>query len=101
MSHTLSLIAREDRRARQRCPGIHRYREIGRARPPGAAGQSAPWLAHAPRLGVEITTAEQESSSPLAAGERHGAARALLDALEPGLGANSALVAQVRRDCRD
>ena len=101
MTHTLSLIARDaSQKLSQRViPVIHRYREAGEPAPPGAGLIIGAWLAHLRGSHVEISDPRGGELITLAAGERHGAARSILDALEPGLGANSALVAQVAATC--
>ncbi|MHB8313092.1 MAG: mannitol dehydrogenase family protein, partial [Candidatus Dormibacteria bacterium] len=80
---------------------IHRYREVGEPAPAGAGRVIGAWLAHLRGSGVEITDPRAAELVTLAAGERHGAARALLDALEPGLGADGGLAREVAATCRE
>lgn len=103
MSHTLSLIARDgsQKLVQRVVPVIHRYREVGEPAPPGAGRVIGAWLAHLRGSGVEITDPRAGELVTLAAGERHGAARALLDALEPGLGADRSLAREVAATCRE
>jgi fructuronate reductase len=103
MSHTLSLIARDgsQKLVQRVVPVIHRYREVGEPAPPGAGRVIGAWLAHLRGSGVEITDPRAGELVTLAAGERHGAARALLDALEPGLGADRGLAREVAATCRE
>jgi fructuronate reductase len=103
MSHTLSLIARDgsQKLVQRVVPVIHRYREAGEPAPPGAGRVIGAWLAHLRGSGVEITDPRAGELVTLAAGERHGVARALLDALEPGLGADRGLAREVAATCRE
>jgi hypothetical protein len=82
-------------------PVVHRYREAGEPAPPGAGRIIGAWLAHLRGSDVEISDPRAGELIPLAADERYRAARAILDALEPGLGANGALVAQVAASCQE
>ncbi len=103
MSHTLSLIARDgsQKLVQRVVPVIHRYREVGEPAPPGAGRVIGAWLAHLRGSGVEITDPRAGELVTLAAGECHQAARALLDALEPGLGADRSLAREVAATCRE
>ena len=103
ISHTLSLIARDgsQKLVQRVVPVVHRYREAGEPAPPGAGRIIGAWLAHLRGSDVEISDPRAGELIPLAADERYRAARAILDALEPGLGANGALVAQVAASCQE
>jgi fructuronate reductase len=80
---------------------IHRYRAIGQPPPPGAARILGAWLAHLRGSGAAVGDARAAELVPLAAGERSAAARALLDALEPGLGADRDLEREIAVTCRE
>ena len=103
ISHPLSLIARDgsQKLVQRVVPVVHRYREAGEPAPPGAGRIIGAWLAHLRGSDVEISDPRAGELIPLAADERYRAARAILDALEPGLGANGALVAQVAASCQE
>jgi fructuronate reductase len=103
ISHTLSLIARDgsQKLVQRVVPVVHRYREAGEPAPPGAGRIIGAWLAHLRGSGVEISDPRAGELIPQAADDRCRAARAILDALEPGLGANGALAAQVAASCQE
>jgi fructuronate reductase len=103
IGHTLSLIARDgsQKLVQRVLPVIHRYRAVADPPPPGAARIFGAWLAHLRGSGADIDDPHGAELVPLAAGERSEAARAVLEALEPGLGADAAFVRQVAANCRE
>ncbi len=103
ISHPLSSIARDGslKLVQRVLPVIHRYRAIGQAPPPGAARILGAWLAHLRGSGAPIAEPRAAELVPLAAGERSAAARALLDALEPGLGGDPGLAREVAATCQE
>jgi fructuronate reductase len=103
ISHALRLIARDGsfKLAQRAVPVVSRYREEGKRPPHGAALLLGAWLAHLRGSGGEIDDPRAAELLPLAAGEPSQAARAVLDALDPGLGADATLVAQVSEAFRE
>ncbi len=103
IGHTLNLIARDgSQKLLQRVlPVIHRYRAVGDPPPPGAARLLGAWLAHLRGSGAEVDDPRAPELVRLAAGERAEAARSVLEALEPGLGADGAFVRQVAATCQE
>jgi fructuronate reductase len=103
ISHALSAVARDGslKLVQRVLPVIHRYRAIGEPPPPGAARILGAWLAHLRGSGAAISDPRATELVRLAAGERSAAARALLDALEPGLGADRGLAREVAVTCQE
>jgi fructuronate reductase len=103
IGHTLNLIARDgsQKLVQRVLTVIHRYRAVGDPPPPGAARIFGAWLTHLRGSGADINDPRGAELVPLAAGERSEAARAVLEALEPGLGADAAFVRQVAANCRE
>jgi fructuronate reductase len=103
IAHTLSLIARDgsQKLVQRVVPVVHRYREGGAPAPPGAGRIVGAWLAQLRGSGAEISDPRAAELVPLARGALRPAARAVLDALEPGLGSDAALVRQVAGACRE
>ena len=103
ISHALSLIARDgsQKLVQRVVPVIRRYRERGEPPPAGAARVVGSWLLHLRGRGAEISDPRAPELVPLAAGEPSRAAGAVLEALEPGLGEDGALVREVAAACRE
>ena len=103
IAHTLSLIARDgsQKLVQRVVPVVHRYREGGAPAPPGAGRIVGAWLAQLRGSGAEISDPRAAELVPLTRGALRPAARAVLDALEPGLGSDAALVRQVAGACRE
>jgi fructuronate reductase len=103
IGHTLSLIARDgsQKLVQRVVPVVHRYREAGEPAPPGAGRIVGAWLAHLRGSGAEISDPRAAELVPLAQSALGSAARAVLDALELGLGSDGGLVQQVAEACRE
>jgi fructuronate reductase len=103
ISHPLSLIAKDGsyKLAQRVTPVVRRYREAGRPAPPGAGRIVGAWLAHLRGSGAEISDPRAPELVPASEGEIHAAARAVLEALDPGLGEDGALVRLVVESCRE
>jgi fructuronate reductase len=103
ISHPLNLIAKDGslKLAQRVVPVIRLLRAAGEP-PPAAAGRVlGAWLAHLRGRGAELSDPQAAELVPLATGERRSAARAVLDVLDPGLGAESALVTLVADGCQE
>jgi fructuronate reductase len=103
ISHALSAVARDGslKLVQRVLPVVHRYRGLGEPPPPGAARILGSWLAHLRGSGAAIDDPRAAELVRLAAGEPAAAARAVLDALEPGLGADRGLAHDVAATCRE
>ncbi|MGO8687697.1 MAG: mannitol dehydrogenase family protein [Candidatus Dormibacteria bacterium] len=103
ISHALRLIARDGsfKLAQRVVPVIRRLREAGQPAPVAAGRVLGAWLTHLRGRGAELSDPRAAEIVPLAAGERRSAARAVLDVLDPGLGAEGALVSRVAEACRE
>jgi fructuronate reductase len=103
IGHPLRLIARDGsfKLAQRVVPVLRRLREGGRPAPAAAARLLGAWLTHLRGRGAELSDPRAAELVPLAAGDRRRAARAVLDALAPGLGADAELVRQVAEACRE
>ena len=103
ISHTLSVIARDGslKLVQRVLPVIRRHLAIGEPAPTGAARVLGAWLAHLRGSGAPIRDPRATELVRLAAGDRSEAARAVLDAVEPGLGAERDLVRDVAATCRE
>ena len=97
IGHALSAVARDGslKLVQRVLPVVHRYRGLGEPPPSGAARILGAWLAHLRGSGAAVDDPRAAELVPLAAGEPSAAARAVLDALEPGLGADRGLVRDV------
>ena len=103
IGHTLNLIARDgsQKLVQRVVPVVHRCRDAGEPAPPGAGRILGAWLAHLRGSGAEISDPRAAELVPLAHGALRPAARAVLDALDPGLGSDAAFVRQVAAACRE
>ena len=103
ISHALSLVARDGslKLVQRVLPVVHRYRAAGEPPPPSAGRVLGSWLVHLRGHGAEISDPRAPELVPLAAGEPSRAAGAVLEALEPGLGEDGALVREVAAACRE
>ncbi|MGD1034312.1 MAG: mannitol dehydrogenase family protein [Candidatus Dormibacteria bacterium] len=103
ISHPLEVIARDGslKLVQRVLPVIRRYRAIGEPPPPGAARVLGAWMAHLRGSGAAIDDPRAGELVRLAAGEPSAAARRLLDALEPGLGADGELALELTATCRE
>jgi fructuronate reductase len=103
IGHTLTLIARDgsQKLVQRVVPVVHRCRDAGEPAPPGAGRILGAWLAHLRGSGAEVSDPRAAELVPLAQGALRPAARAVLDALEPGLGSDAALVRQVAAACKE
>ncbi|MGD1053944.1 MAG: mannitol dehydrogenase family protein [Candidatus Dormibacteria bacterium] len=102
IGHALSLIARDgsQKLVQRVIPVVRRYLEAGGAVPPGVGRMVGAWLAHLRGSGAEIGDPRAEELVRLAQGALEPAARALLEVLLPGLGADHTLVDGVAASCR-
>ena len=103
IGHTLSLIARDGslKLVQRVLPVIHRYRAVGDPPPPGAARILGAWLAHLRGSGADIRDPRAAELVPKSLGELYEAARAVLEALELGLGADTAFLREVAATCQE
>ena len=81
-------------------PVLRAERAAGRL-PTAATRIVAAWLCHLRGLGGAVHDVRAEELVPLAAGPLHGAARKVLDALDPDLGADTAVVTAVAEQCHE
>jgi fructuronate reductase len=103
VGYPLSQIAKDGslKLVQRVMPVIRRYREERKQPPLRAALILGAWLAHLRGHGAEVDDPRAAQLIPLAAGEPRRAARAVLDVLDPHLGADRALVALVATACRE
>ncbi len=81
-------------------PVLRAERAAGRL-PAAATRIVAAWLCHLRGLGVPVYDVRADELVPLAAGRLDDAARKVLDALDPELGADTAVVTTVAEQCRE
>jgi fructuronate reductase len=103
IAHTLTVIARDgsQKLVQRVIPVVHHYLDAGEPPPLGVGQIVGAWLAHLRGAGAPISDPRAAELIPLASGERSEAARAVLEALEPGLGAYGDLVRQVAATCQE
>jgi fructuronate reductase len=103
IGHALSLIARDgsQKLVQRVVPVVNRYRERVEPPPLGVARVLGAWLAHLRGQGAEISDPRAAELVRLAASDRSRAARAVLDALDPGLGEDLALIREVGEVCAE
>ena len=101
IAHPLRLIAKDGslKLAQRVIPVLAHYRTDGEPPPEGAGRILGAWLAHLRGSGAEISDPRAPELVPLAMGERRRAARAVLEAMEPGLGSDGTLAEQVAGVC--
>jgi fructuronate reductase len=80
-------------------PALRAERAAGRM-PDGATRVLAAWVCHLRGLGAPVVDARADTVVPLADGPLPVAVRRLLASLDPGLGADAAVVATVLDQCR-
>jgi fructuronate reductase len=80
---------------------VERCRAAGDPAPAGAARILGAWLAHLRGSGAEISDPRAPELVPLAMGGRRQAARAVLEAVRPGLGSDDALTGRVAAICSE
>ncbi|MGD0834078.1 MAG: mannitol dehydrogenase family protein [Candidatus Dormibacteria bacterium] len=102
IAHPLRLIARDGsfKLAQRVAPVIDRHRAAGRSAPRGAVRIVGAWLAHL-RRGVDVSDPRSAELLPLVTGKLRPAARAVLEAVEAGLGSDDALTGRVAEMCRE
>jgi fructuronate reductase len=81
-------------------PVLRAERAVGRL-PTAATRIIAAWLCHLRGLGAPVHDIRADELVPLAAGPVADAARQVLDALDPELGADTAVVAAVAEQCHE
>jgi fructuronate reductase len=81
-------------------PVLRAERAAGRL-PVAATRIVAAWLCHLRGLGGAVRDVRADELVPLAAGPLAGAARKVLDALDPDIGADTAVVTAVAEQCRE
>ncbi len=102
IAHPLRLIARDGsfKLAQRVAPVIDRHRAAGRSAPRGAVRILGAWLTHL-RHGQEVSDPRAAELVPLVSGKLRPAARAVLEAVEAGLGSDDALCGRVAEMCRE
>ena len=100
LRHRLAQIATDgSQKLRVRIlPVLRREREAGRV-PEGATQVLAAWVCHLRGLGAPVDDVRAAELVPLAAGPLPEAVRRVLDALDPALGEDDAVVAAVVAGC--